>query len=200
MENQLPRVGYRGRFVQELFKMQTSEKKSQYGTLAWVVIATVFVVLIGGCLVSLIGSRLLIQSVVVGETGPVDSSVKWPDPLKKLVEARPDIAMDTIKVYQLCQGFDAEYVMRINAPPGLMDYLVETWELTEVSSPLLPTVFHGRSQISGVTTPEWWEPSSNQDIKYYVCPRTLVGEKSDRFQVAYSESTKGLYVHYWFNF
>jgi hypothetical protein len=180
--------------------MQTSERKTQFGTLAWVIVATVTVLPIGGCLVMLIGSRLLIHAIVVGETGPIESSDKWPDPLKKLVEARPEIAIETIRVHQLCQGFDPEYVIRIDAPTDLMDYVVETWELTEVSSPRLPSVFNGRSQISGVATPEWWKPSSIQDIKYYVCPRTLAGEKSDRFQVAYSESTNSLYVHYWFNF
>jgi hypothetical protein len=180
--------------------MQTSERKSQFGTLAWVVIAIVLSLPIGGCLVLLIGSRLLIHAVVVGETGPVESRDKWPDPLKKLVVERPEVAIDTIKVYQLCQGCDPEYVIRFDAPTDLMDFVVETWELTEVSSPRLPSVFKGRSQISGVATPEWWKPSSIQDIKYYVCPRTLAGEKSDRFQVAYSESTKVLYVHYWFNF
>lgn len=103
-------------------------------------------------------------------------------------------------VYQLCQGFDPEYVLRFDAPIDLRGYVFEKWELTQVSSPRLPSVFNGRSQISGVATPEWWKSSSIPDIKYYLCPRTLAGEKSDRFQVAYSETTKVLYVHYWFNF
>ena len=134
-------------------------------------------------------------------TGPVESREDWPDPLKKLIDERQeDIAIDTIKVYQLCQGFDPEFVFRIDAPIDLRDYVVEKWELTQVPSPRLISVFNGRSQISGVATPEWWKPSSVPDIKYYVCPRTLAGEKSDRFQVAYSESTRVLYVHYWFNF
>lgn len=180
--------------------MQTSERKSRLGTLAWVVIAAVIALPIGGFLVLQIGSRLLIHAVVVGETGTIESRDKWPDPLKKLVDDRPDTAIDTMKVHQLCQGFDPEYVIRIDAPIDLMEYVIKTWELTEVSSPRLPAVFKGRSQISGVATPEWWKPSSIPDIKYYVCPRTLVGEKSDRFQVAYSESTRVLYVHYWFNF
>jgi hypothetical protein len=90
--------------------------------------------------------------------------------------------------------------LRIESPTDLRDHVVETWELTEVPSPRLKSVFDGRSQISGVATPEWWKHSSIPDIKYYVCPRTLAGEKSDRFQVAYSESSRVLYVHYWFNF
>lgn len=180
--------------------MQTSEPRSQFSTVVWVVIAVVIALPIGGCFVLLVGSRLVIDAVMVGETGPVETRDKWPGPLKKLIDDRQDIAIDSIKVYQLCQGFDPEYVLRIDAQIDLMDYVVETWELTQVPSPRLPSVFNGRSQISGVATPEWWKPSSIPDIKYFVCPRTLAGEKSDRFQVAYSETAKVLYVHYWFNF
>ncbi len=139
--------------------------------------------------------------MLVGKIGPVESREDWPDPLKKLiVERQHDIAIDTIRVYQLCQIFDPEFVMRMDAPIDLRDHVIEKWELTEVPSPRLRSVFHGRSQISGAVTPEWWKPSTIPDIKYYVCPSTLAGEDGDRFQVAYSESTCVLYVHYWFNF
>ena len=180
--------------------MQTSEPRSQLSLVSRLIIAAVIVLPIGGCLVLMVGFRMAMHGAFVGETGPVESRDKWPDPLKKLVDNRPDIAIDTIKVYQLCQGFDPEFVIRFDAPIDLMDYLGETWELTQVSSPRLPSVFNGRSQISGVATPDWWKPSSIPDIKYYACPRTLAGEKSDRFQVAYSEVTNVLYVHYRFNF
>ena len=180
--------------------MQTREPRSQFSTLIWFILAAIIALPISGCLVLLVGTRLLIHAVVVGETGPVETRDKWPDPIKKLAEDRQDIAFDTIKVYQLCQGFDPEYVLRIDAPIELLDYVVEKWELTQVPSPRLPSVFNGRSQISGVSTPEWWKPSQIPDIRYYVCPRTLAGEKGDRFQVAYSETANVLYLHYWFNF
>ena len=140
--------------------MQASEPKTQFSFLAWFVIAAIIALPVGGCLILLVGSRLVILAVVVGETGIVETRDKWPDPLKKLVDDRQDIVIDTIKVYQLCQGFDPECVLRFDAPIDLRDYAVEKWELTQVPSPRLPSVFNGRSQISGVATPEWWKPSS----------------------------------------
>jgi hypothetical protein len=180
--------------------MHSVEQKSHFGSIFWLALVAIIALPIGGCLVLMVGSRQVIHAVMVGETGPVETRDKWPDPLKKLVDDRQGIAIDTIKVYHLCQGFDPEYVFRIDAPIDLLDHVVEKWELSQVPSPRLASVFKGRSQLSGVATPEWWKPSSNPDTKYFVCPRTLAGEKSDRFQVAYSETAEVLYVHYWFNF
>jgi hypothetical protein len=112
--------------------MQTGKPRSQFSTFAWFVVTAIIALPIGGCLVLLVGSRLVIHAVVVGETGIVETRDKWPDPLKKLVNDRQDIAIDTIKVYQLCQGFDPEYVLRFDAPIDLRDYVVEKWELTQV--------------------------------------------------------------------
>lgn len=73
------------------------------------------------------------------------------------------------------------------------------WRLTQVSNPK-STVFQGRSHNSGIAVPDWWKPGKAPDIVYYLCPATLGGNKSDRYQVAFSESEQSVYVHYWYNF
>jgi hypothetical protein len=180
--------------------MHSGNSKSQVSTILWLVVAAIIALLIGGFLVVYIGGGFIVEAVLVGRTGPVETRDKWPDPLKILVDERHDIVIDTIKVYQLCQGIDSESVFRIDAPTELLDHVVEKWELSEVPPNRLSSVFYGPSQLSGIATPEWWKPTSIQDLKCYVCPSTLAGEKGNRFQVAYSESTRVLYVHYWFNF
>ncbi|MFN7844294.1 MAG: hypothetical protein ACK5N9_21450 [Pirellula sp.] len=180
--------------------MHSGNSKSQVSTIMWLAITAIIALLFGGFLVVYIGGGFIVEAVLVGRTGPVETRDKWPDPLKGLVDERQEIIIDSIKVYQLCQGMDSEYVFRFDAPTDLIDHIVEKWGLSEVHPTQLSSVFHGRSQLSGVATPDWWQPLSIQDIKCYVCPSTLSREKGNRFQLAYSESTRVLYVHYWFNF
>lgn len=180
--------------------MHTGNSVSKDSKILCLAITAIIALLFCGFLVMYIGGHFIIEAVLVGRTGPVETRDKWPDPLKELVDERQEIVIDSIKVYQLCQGMDSEYAFRIDAPTDLLDHIVEKWGLSEVPPKQLSSVFHGRSQLSGVATPNWWKPLSIQDIKCYVCPNTLAREKGNRFQVAYSESTRVLYVHYWFNF
>jgi hypothetical protein len=140
------------------------------------------------------------HGIFVGETGPVVFREQWPRPLIELIEdSSPSVAIESIKVFCLCQGFDPEYVWRMDGDSEMVSHLVERWRLTQVADPQSP-VFQGRSHNSGVAVPEWWKPWENSDSVYYLCPATLAGDKSDRFQVVFSESEKSIYIHYWFNF
>ncbi|MFN8738695.1 MAG: hypothetical protein ACK5YR_02135 [Pirellula sp.] len=138
--------------------------KSRFSTILWLAVTAIIAFLIGGFLVVYVGSRMIIEAVLVGKTGPIENRDKWSDPLKRLVDERQDIVIDMIKVYQLCQGLDSEYVFRIDAPTDILEHIVEKWELTEVPPKRLASVFYGRSQLSGVATPEWWKPESTDKI------------------------------------
>ncbi|MBN2024587.1 MAG: hypothetical protein JW809_17540 [Pirellulales bacterium] len=141
------------------------------------------------------------RAMLVGNTGPVPSRDDWPDPLKSLVD-EPNgvtIAPSTIQVHCLCQGWDPEFVWRMDATPGLFEHLKDRWKLTRISNPNWP-VLKGRSRLSGVETPPWWSPRDDDDTTFFACPQTLAGEKDNRFQVALDKKQNTIFVHYWFNF
>jgi hypothetical protein len=142
----------------------------------------------------------ILHAVLVGKTGPIESREEWPRPLIELAEdSSALVAVESVKVFCLCQGFDPEYVWRMDGDSELLSHLIQRWRLTQITNPR-STVFQGYSHNSGIAVPDWWEPWKDSDIVYHLCPATLAGDKGDRFQVAFSEAEKAIYVHYWFNF
>ena len=140
------------------------------------------------------------HAIVVGKTGPIEVRELWPKPLEQLVKDSPiELTQQTLRVHCMCQGFDPEYVWRMDGDQKQMDHLAQQWKLTQVIMPRTK-IFTGRSSLSGLPVPDWWKPSQIKDIVYYVCPSTLEGEKGDRYQVAFSGQEGTIYVHYRFNF
>jgi hypothetical protein len=163
--------------------------------LAGVVLCVVAIVLFE------ISSREFFHALMVGKTGPVSSPKDWPKPLKELhVDGvRAKFQITNVQVYCLCQGFDPEYVWRMDSTPGLLDHLKRTWELSPAAEPT-GIMRDGRSTLSGELAPSWWNPTESKNIEFYVCARTLAGEKGDRFQVALDADRNIIFVRYWFNF
>lgn len=141
------------------------------------------------------------HAVMVGKTGPVSSPEDWPKPLKELCDdaERAEWKVSVIQVHCLCQGFDPEYVWRMESTPGLLDYLKQKWELSRVTEPM-GVVRDGRSRLSGERVPPWWNPLESENAEFYVCKRTLAREGSDRFQVAVDKKGGTIFVHYSFIF
>ena len=171
----------------------------RYVPLVLVVLA---VCLVGGFgLLVLIGSSVIIDATMVGETGPVASPEAWPDPLKSLTEDLGEAELDraSIQVYCLCQGMDPEYVWRMDAAPGLFEHIEDRWGLSRIDNPNW-RVLDGSSSLSGVATPDWWSPQRDKGTSFFVCPQELEGRKGDRFKVALDAERNTIFVHYWFNF
>ncbi|TWT80273.1 hypothetical protein CA13_16860 [Planctomycetes bacterium CA13] len=140
------------------------------------------------------------HDIFVGETGRVTSQDEWPNPLKRLLDETSLVKdADHIQVHCLCQGFDPEYVWRMNGDAEAFSKLAARWQLTEVANPNWH-VLNGHSRNSGHPTPPWWNPRKSNTASYHVCPRSLAGQKGDRFQVAFDDANETIFVHYWFNF
>jgi len=141
------------------------------------------------------------HAMLVGDKGPVTSRDDWPRPLLALLSESDGIEFDesTIQVHCLCQGFDPEYVWRMDAAPGVFQRVSERWGLTPVDDPKW-RVLDGRSGLSGEPTPSWWCPQRDGQTMFYACPQSLGGHKGDRFQVALDKTRNTIFVHYWFNF
>ena len=138
---------------------------------------------------------------LAGKTGPVNSRDDWPKPLKAILAEweAGDLNERGIQVFCLCQGFDPEFVWRMDAAPGLLEDLKRRWTLTQVGRPNWP-VLKGRSNISRIATPPWWSPKDDGQTTFFACSQTLAGEKGDRFLVAFDPRQDVIFVHYWFNF
>ena len=141
------------------------------------------------------------HEILVGDTGPVASRDDWPRPLKHLLADSEGIQIDesVIQVHCLCQGFDPEFVWRMDWSEELFDHIKDRWKLTRVVNPHWH-VLSGRSHNSGVLTPSWWSANKGKGVFYFACPQSLGGHKGDRFQVAVDEGRNAIFVHYWFNF
>lgn len=168
--------------------------------------ATGCLLLLGGtiavCIVVIVwmnlSTRALIHAVMVGKTGPISSPDDWPQPLKDLCAdaEHAKLKISEVQVHCLCQGFDPEYVWRMESTPGLLDYLKQKWGLSPVAEPR-GVIRDGQSHLSGERAPSWWNPMESKNSEFY---GTLAGEKSDRFQVALDRSGNTIFVHYWFKF
>ena len=188
--------------------MTETQQKSACG-IVLVIAAILAVLLLAGFLLLRLSSYMLIEAVIVGDTGPVTSSKEWPRPLTELVadSRRSDVdetdrfSIDesSLQIYCLCHGMDEEYVWRMDASPGLFEHIQEEWSLTQIENPNWP-VLHGKSNLSGVPTPSWWSPKRDADTSFYVCPQTLARDKGDRFNVAFDKKRGVIFVRYWFNF
>jgi hypothetical protein len=167
----------------------------------WTVGAGVVLFLVGGY-AYLWRMHQFFHGVLVGETGPVSLRADWPQPLKDLLADLEGIEIDesTIQVHRLCQGFDPEFVWRMDAAPGLFELIEKRWMLTRVDDPKWYKLEGYRSGISGVPTPAWWSPRDDGQTSFYVSPQVLAAGKSDRFHVALDEKRSTIWVYYWFNF
>lgn len=147
-------------------------------------------------------SNALISASVVGHTGPVELRDDWPRPLKELLDGAGAISSDesTIQVHCMCQGFDPEYVWRMEATPGLFAKIEGRWKLSKVSDHQLYKLEGYKSKLSGVATPAWWLPRDDGSTSFYVSPQVLARDKGDRFHVALDEKRNLIFVYYWFNF
>jgi hypothetical protein len=165
------------------------------------VITTIVAIVVAAYIAWDRAQRQFFHAMFVGNTGPVRSRDDWPEPLKAiLAEAKDDDLNEaTIQVYCLCQGFDPEFVWRMDAAPDLLEHLKQRWKLTQVSHPNCK-VLKGHSHNSGIATPPWWSPKDDDDTTFFVCPQTLAGRKGDRFLVALDARRNAIFVHYWFNF
>lgn len=181
--------------------MNTREATSQFKLRTLFVVTTVVAMLLGGCLLWDRAVNQLIYDFAVGKTGPVESRDDWPEVLIALTRECPhSIEMDSVRVYCLCNGMDREYAISMEASPEVFDDVIRQWKLVKVPNPIMKRVFEGRSPLSGVQTPAWWNAAAIADITYYACPSTLEGEKGHRFQAAYTKDGNTLFIHYWFNF
>ncbi len=181
-----------------LVAMSQAQSRTRIWPYAFIVVA---VCLVGGFALVRLGARYAIEAVLVGQTGPVTSREDWPDPLKSLAEDLGDAELDqaSIQVYCLCQGFDPEYVWRMDATPGLFEHIEDRWGLSRIEDPDW-RVLDGASSLSGVATPDWWSPQRDEGTLFFVSPQELAKEKGPRFKVALDTQRNVLFVHYWFNF
>lgn len=173
----------------------------QFSLRSLFVVTTLCAILIGSCSYAVRSFDESFGRMLVGETGPVESIDDWPRPLRELLaDAEPSKAESAeIQVYCLCQGFDPEYVWSMPNAPGVFDRLVNRWGLSRVANPKW-RVLQGASSLSGVRTPQWWDPSQNPNTEFYECKTSLAREKGDRFCVALDKNRNIVFVHYWFNF
>lgn len=180
--------------------MTQGRPRFQFSLRVLFIVTAIAAVLVAGYVVINLAMHSFFHAILVGNTGPVPSPDDWPDPLKLLVNEPNGIDVDrsTIQVYCLCQGFDPEFIWRMDAAPGLFEHLKERWKLTPTDYANWPGP-RGKSSRSGVATPPWWSPSVD-DTTFFVCSRSLAGEKGDRFLVAFDRHRNTLFVHYWLNF
>ena len=180
--------------------MQAQNQLQQFRLRSLFILMCLVALSLGLFLALLRGMKEFFHAIVVGETGAIEVRELWPKPLEMLDEGSPfEISQQTLRVHCMCQGFDPEYVWRMDGDQEQMDHLIQQWKLTQVTMPR-SKIFIGQSSLSGLPVPDWWKPSQIKDVVYYVCPSTLAGEKGDRFQVAFSEQEGTIYVHHWFNF
>jgi hypothetical protein len=160
------------------------------------------VLLVGVFLLAVwLGGGAIVESVLVGNTGPVTKASDWPEPLQKLCKdfGITAQAASTIQVHCLCHGMDSEYVWRMDAAPGLFEHVEKRWQLAQVSNPTW-RVLEGKSGLSGESTPPWWSPTQGKGTTFYECPASRAGEKGHRYRVAFDKDQGVIFVHYWFNF
>ncbi len=173
----------------------------QFRNRTLLIVTTIVLIVLAGFAVLRWSTEQAIEAMMVGNTGAVESRDDWPQPLKALTDESDGIEIDesTVEVHCLCQGFDPEYVWRMDAAPGLFEGISQRWKLSPVDDPKW-YVLSGRSQLSGEPTPSWWSPQRDGQTSFFACPQTLGGHKGDRFQVAFDKKRNVIYVHYWFNF
>lgn len=142
------------------------------------------------------------HAMFVGDTGPVNKLEDWPHPLLESIDELDAAGLDrsTLKIHCLCQGFDPEYVWRMDGNAKMFKLLQNKWKLTQVANPAGFILMNGHSDLSGVATPAWWTPKQDGQTAFYVCPQELARDKGDRFQVAFDQKSETIFVHYWFNF
>jgi hypothetical protein len=181
--------------------MNQQTSKNPIWRYSLIVLVVIAVCLIGAFTVMLLGSRGAIESMLVGETGPVTSAENWPSPLKSLAEGLGQAELDqtSIQVYCLCHGMDSEYVWVMDAALGLFDRIERRWGLSRIEHPNW-RVLNGSSSLSGVATPDWWSPQRDDGTMFFVSPNELAKEKGDRFRVALDKQRNKIFVYYWFNF
>jgi hypothetical protein len=175
-------------------------KRSHANGCLWA-LAIVVVLCIAAVVLFNVSMHAFFRAVLVGNTGSVDLVAEWPKPLKELIEdaARHKIAIEDVKVYCLCQGFDPEYVWRMRASRGLLDLLRSRWELSPTPPPDRGA-FCGKSSLSGDATPDWCLPKKDAETQFYASKRLLQGEKGDLFRVAVDGKHEIVFVHYHYNF
>ena len=179
---------------------QNQNESSQFCLRALLIFLFLVALCVGIFVAGRLGMKNALHTITVGETGPIEARELWPKPLEELVQDYPtEISQQSLKVYCMCQGFDPEYVWRMEGDQRLMERLIQKWKLEQAKMPATK-IFMGRSHNSGLPVPDWWKPQTIEDVVYYVCPATVAGDKGDRFQVAFSEQENKIYVHYWFNF
>jgi len=141
------------------------------------------------------------DALLVGKTGPVTSRDDWPKPLKELLDGTKELQLDesSIQVHCLGEGFDPEFVWRMDAAPGLFEHVKQRWNLTPISKPQWP-ILKRRSPISARAAPPWWSLKDDGNTDFFVSPQELAKEKGDRFQVARDRKRNKIFVRYWFNF
>ena len=185
--------------LRESLPNHANERRIQFGLRTLFVVTTIVAVPFAGYV---LWNRMMeeaLHAFLVGKTGPVTSRDDWPGPLKELIN-EPEIKLNetTVQVHCLCQGWDPEYVWRMEAGPGVFEHIKNRWKLTATDANW--HIYKGFSHNSGEPTPAWWSPKQNAQTLFFACPRTLGGNKSDRFLVALDQEHGTIFVHYWYNF
>lgn len=146
--------------------------------------------------------REFFHAIYVGKTGPVPLRNDWPTALTNLLEEPEGIEIDesTIQVHALCRGaYDAEFVWRMDAVPGLLEYLEARWRLKPETNPKW-RVLEGHGIVSSrAETPSWWSPKDDDDTTFYFGPSFLRKgeERTAIYQVAFDKKRNTIFVHYY---
>ena len=177
------------------------EKSAHFPLRTTFVVAAVLLLLVG-LAVWFVNHQMdaFFHGFVAGEPGPAASPADWPKPLKALVadaKAEEDrVAVKILEVQCMCQGWEKEFIWRMESTPGLFDFLKKRWALSAMPSPERG-IFCGYSMYSGDETPSWWTPKERKGTEFYACRRTIASEAGDRFQVAVDDERQLIFVHYY---
>lgn len=136
------------------------------------------------------------HELFVGTTGPVPARADWPRPLTELLDDSGGIEIDesTIQVHALCDGYNKEFIWRMEAAPGLFALLQERWRLTPVSTSEWGVLKGFTPYRSQERVPDWWLPQDDDQTTFYISPKGFDG-RGDRFRVARDKNRNTIWVH-----
>lgn len=141
----------------------------------------------------------MFTAILVGEPGPVENKEDWPKTLQEFVAeaSNKQLEVTNLKVHCFSSVTDLHYVWRMQATPGLLEFMQTHYQLTATQPPTW-SLFHP-DNIYQNPNEGWWALPEHTDIEYFAGPNYLARGYDDRFEVLHDSHFNLLYVHFYYD-
>lgn len=129
------------------------------------------------------------------EVNPVDD---WP-PHLSFIKAKNRLAADpSTKIYILRDGFDLEYIWRIQYTEQLLNSLKTEWSLAEIQSTPTWPILELTSESLNQTVPSWWKFNLDNagDFSFFNGPKSSATGEGSHVQIVVDKQKSFVFGHY----